>query len=383
MKFVLFCHSLVSDWNHGNAHFLRGVCSELDARGHCVEVYEPENGWSLRNLLEDQGPAAVSAFHRVYPQLRSHFYDPATLDLDRVLDGADVVIVHEWNDPQLVQRVGRHVAGSRCAALFHDTHHRIVSDPQSLARLDLANYAGVLAFGEVIRRQYLERGWIQHAWTWHEAADVRRFHPRSRESLDGDLVWIGNWGDDERTQELHEFLLEPVAALNLSARIYGVRYPDAVRRQLTASGISYAGWLANYSTPEVYAKFGCTVHVPRRAYARLLPGIPTIRMFEALACGIPLVSAPWEDCEALFDAGSDYLVARNGAEMRTHLQTLRTDRAFAERLAKRGAEVILQRHTCAHRVNELLEIVAALRRPGSPRMTEPRVYPLQTASPLQ
>ncbi|MGH8174867.1 MAG: glycosyltransferase, partial [Steroidobacter sp.] len=46
MKFVLFYHSLVSDWNHGNAHFLRGVVSELLARGHAVDVYEPENGWS-------------------------------------------------------------------------------------------------------------------------------------------------------------------------------------------------------------------------------------------------------------------------------------------------------------------------------------------------
>jgi hypothetical protein len=92
MKFVLFYHSLISDWNHGNAHFLRGVCSELDALGHRVEVYEPRDGWSLRNLLQDQGPTAIRAFHSAYPRLSSHFYDPATMDLDRVLDGADVVI---------------------------------------------------------------------------------------------------------------------------------------------------------------------------------------------------------------------------------------------------------------------------------------------------
>jgi spore maturation protein CgeB len=381
MNFVLFCHSLVSDWNHGNAHFLRGVCSELDARGHRVEVYEPDDGWSLRNLLQDQGPAAVSAFHAAYPQLRSRSYDPATLDLERVLDGADVVLVHEWSDAELVQRIGRCVAGSRCIALFHDTHHRVVSDPQSLARLDLANYAGVLAFGEVIRRRYLERGWTEHAWTWHEAADVRRFRPQARVSQAGDLVWIGNCGDDERTQELQEFLLGPVARLGLTARIYGVRYPEAVQRQLAAAGVEYAGWLANHRAPQVYAQFGCTVHVPRRAYASLLPGIPTIRMFEALACGIPLVSAPWDDSEGLFEAGRDYLVARNGAEMCAHLQMLRADRAFAARLAGQGVATILRRHTCAHRVEELLGIVAGLRRPASSRPAEPRTNPLHSASP--
>ena len=51
MRVVVFCHSLVSDWNHGNAHFLRGVLSELIARGHEVRVWEPEGAWSLKNLL--------------------------------------------------------------------------------------------------------------------------------------------------------------------------------------------------------------------------------------------------------------------------------------------------------------------------------------------
>ena len=44
-------HSLVSDWNHGNAHFLRGVVTELQDAGHTVDVYEPEDGWSRRNLV--------------------------------------------------------------------------------------------------------------------------------------------------------------------------------------------------------------------------------------------------------------------------------------------------------------------------------------------
>src|SRR3712207_3430678 len=55
MKFVLFYQSLLSDWNHGNAHFLRGVASELIARGHRVDIYEPAHGWSLSQLLADHG----------------------------------------------------------------------------------------------------------------------------------------------------------------------------------------------------------------------------------------------------------------------------------------------------------------------------------------
>jgi spore maturation protein CgeB len=100
--------------------------------------------------------------------------------------------------------------------------------------------------------------------------------------------------------------------------------------------------------------------VPRRPYVRALPGVPTIRVFEALACGIPLVSAPWDDAEGLFSPGADYLVARDGAEMRGQLRALLDDPAHAHALAARGRHTVLQRHTCGHRVEELLAIARAL-----------------------
>src|SRR5579884_1379959 len=108
MRIVMFYHSLVSDWNHGNAHFLRGVVSELLARGHDVRVFEPEDAWSARNLVAEHGPAALDAYRTAYPALTSTRYDPASFDLDAVLAGADLVLVHEWNDHALVERIGKH-----------------------------------------------------------------------------------------------------------------------------------------------------------------------------------------------------------------------------------------------------------------------------------
>jgi spore maturation protein CgeB len=365
MKFVLFYHSLVSDWNHGNAHFLRGVVGELLARGHAVEVYEPAGGWSRAHLLAEHGQAALGAFAARFPRLRSRLYDD-TLDLDRALDGADVVIVHEWNAPELVARIGRHHRGARGQCLlFHDTHHRSVTAPQEMQAYDLRDYDGVLAFGDAVRRRYVENGWCERAWTWHEAADVRVFRPQPDGGEDGDLVWIGNWGDDERARELAEFLIAPIAALGLRAAVYGVRYPPAALAALAQARIAYRGWLANHRAPDVFARFRVTVHVPRRPYVEALPGIPTIRMFEALACGIPLVSAPWDDVEGLFAPGADYLVARDGADMARQLRLLLQDRALAAELAAHGLRTIRARHTCAHRVRELLGLVAAWRRQAS------------------
>ena len=378
MRVALFCHSIASDWNHGNAHFLRGVARELLARGHQVVSWEPADAWSAANLVAERGPAALDAWLAAYPALRGvrRTYDPAALDaaaLDRMTAGADLVLVHEWSDHALVRGLGeRRAAGAPWRLLFHDTHHRSVSEPAAMAAYDLRHYDGVLAFGATVRDVYRREGWAERVWVWHEAADHRVFRPIEGEAPEGDLVWVGNWGDDERTEELREFLIEPVRRLGLRARIHGVRYPDHARAELAAAGIDYAGALPNYEAPRVFARYGVTVHVPRRPYVRALPGVPTIRVFEALACGIPLVSAPWHDSEGLFTPGEDFLVARDGAEMRRQLRAVLHDEALARALAERGRRTVLARHTCAHRVDELLAVAGEL---GIPAPTPPHLLP--------
>jgi spore maturation protein CgeB len=176
-------------------------------------------------------------------------------------------------------------------------------------------------------------------------------------------VWIGNWGDGERSEELVEFLLKPARDAQLPLDIHGVRYPGEAKRILNKYGAEYRGWLANADVPQVFANHLATVHVPRRFYTDALPGIPTIRVFEALACGIPLVSAPWSDCENLFRVGEDFLMVSDGVQMTRALTDLKNDHALRETLVRNGLETIRARHTCAHRANELLSIVERMRAP--------------------
>jgi spore maturation protein CgeB len=297
----------------------------------------------------------------VYPLIASEFYDPDLIDLDRALEGASVVLVHEWNPHALVQRIGEHHTRTGGYALFfHDTHHRSVTDRAGMAAYDLSGYDGVLAYGGVIRDLYIANGWAKAAWTWHEAADTRVFRPINFRKT-GDVVWVGNWGDGERTEELREFLIGPVKALGLKARVYGARYPLESLQELAAARIEYGGWLPNYRVPVIFAQYRVTVHIPRRPYARALPGIPTIRPFEAMACGIPLISAPWDDCEGLFRPGRDFLYARDANETITNLRTVLSDAEYAHTLAASGLETIHACHTCAHRAAELVARVAGLR----------------------
>jgi len=160
-----------------------------------------------------------------------------------------------------------------------------------------------------------------------------------------------------------------VKRLGIRARVHGVRYPAEAIDRLQNSGIEYRGWLANFDVPEIFARFRITVHIPRQPYSTALRGIPTIRPFEALACGIPLVSAPWDDMEGLFRPGTDYLVARTGTEIMEHLRTLCTDRDFSAQLASNGRETILARHTCSHRVDELLTIYREIATPQKELVT--------------
>ncbi|WP_262027286.1 glycosyltransferase [Microvirga sp. Mcv34] len=359
MKFIYFTHSLASCWNHGNAHFLRGVLRELIHRGHEVMAYEPRGAWSLENLRRDHGEAGLHAYRDLYPELSSTIFDP-DLDIRETLSDADVVIVHEWNEPWLVAAIGRaRRQGGRFKLIFHDTHHRAVSDPDAIRQFDLDGYDSVLAFGQTLAEVYRRWGWGDRVHVWHEAADTRLFHPPAQETKREGPVWIGNWGDGERSAELESFLFRPAQKVGLPLDIYGVRYPEAALQTLDRYGVTYRGWLPNARAPEVFAKHLATVHVPRRFYVDMLPGIPTIRVFEALACGIPLISAPWNDSENLFNPGTDYLVARDETQMERHMTAILNDSDLRRSLVENGLEAIRSRHSCAHRVDQLLAILAS------------------------
>ena len=362
MNITFLVHSVVSCWNNGNAHFQRGVISALEARGHHVQILEPRDGWSRVNFLREAGTDGLAAFAAAFPCLRPQLYSSVHQALELLEAGEpDLVVVHEWNAPELVNAIGvRRKTRSSFRLLFHDTHHRAVSEPDEINRFDLSFYDGVLAFGASIARVYERRGWARRVWTWHEAADTRRFRPQTDTAPDGDLVWIGNWGDGERSDELRELLLKPAAALGLRSTIHGVRYPETALAELARRGIRYGGWLANHLVPEIFARHRLTVHVPRRPYAKALRGIPTIRVFEALACGIPLISGPWADDENLFPKDA-YLSAENAREMERAMRAVLEDGDLAGALREKGLAAIMERHSCDHRAEELLNIYRSLR----------------------
>ena len=368
LRLAYFAHSFRSDWNNGNAHFLRGLMRSMVAIGHDVKLLEPASAWSIENLQQEaDGEWALQEFNRTYPELNVTLYASQDEDgllceqLRETLRNVEIVILHEWNPPALAQILLQLRDDMGFRLLFHDTHHRASSSPEQIASFGLERFDGILAFGEVLRTLYRERFGLRQVWTLHEAADVSVFHPQPVEERRTDMVWIGNWGDEERSAEIQDFFLKPAARSSGMRRftIYGVRYPAQGLQALMQAGVQYAGYLPNLQAPCVYGSSGLTVHIPRRQYSSVMPGIPTIRVFEALACGIPLISAPWRDAEQLFRAG-DFLFVTDCEQMTKAIEHLLENPAQAQDQAALGLETILARHTCDHRARELTEICQEL-----------------------
>jgi len=170
LKFRFFAHSWVSDWNHGNAHFLRGLARELTRMGHEVRCYEELGAWSLTNLMSHEGTAAISAiddFRHIYPELDIHFYQRGSNFeefLNQELRDADVVIIHEWNDPQVVNAILQRKRKGKFLALLHDTHHRVYTSAHEILKFNLHQIDGVLAFGEAIR--FMKRLMSRYSCRW-------------------------------------------------------------------------------------------------------------------------------------------------------------------------------------------------------------------------
>ena len=215
---------------------------------------------------------------------------------------------------------------------------------------DLSGYDGVLAFGAALAEVYRDWGWGNRVFVWHEAADTRLFRPPEGEAAREGLVWIGNWGDGERSEELREFLLEPARSAGIALDVHGVRYPpDALealqelRRALSrlAPERRRAGGIRPASRDRARPPPLLCGRPPRH------PDDPRIR--GARLRHPAAVLAPWEDAESLFHPGRDYLVARSGDEMARYMRSTMHDPSLRASLAASGLATIRARHTCAHR----------------------------------
>ena len=307
MRIVYFTHSLASCWNHGNAHFLRGVLRALDPPAAMrSQASSPPAPGACATWWPTTAEAALDAFRDAIPTSPHEPTDPTSTSPRRRTD-ADLVIVHEWNDPRARRRPRRRPGARRPLHPAVPRHPPPGGQRPGGDRAPSTSPATTACWrsARLWRRSTAAGAGARRAFVWHEAADITPL-PSAGDEASRATGWSGSatGATASARAELERFLLAPGRA-RPACRSTSMACAIPPRRWRCWRGTARAtaaGW-PTPRAPAVFARHLATVHVPRRFYVEALPGIPTIRVFEALACGIPLVCAPWSDAEAPVPAG--------------------------------------------------------------------------------
>ncbi len=346
MKLVIFGLAVSSSWGNGHATLWRGICSALDRRGHRVVFFERDVPYyaANRDLTDLPGGGELVLYTNwdvVFPAARRHVRD------------ADVAMVTSFCPDALP--ACELVLDSNARRVFYDldtpvTLSRLAAGqpveyigPRGLRDFDLVmSYTGGAAL-DLLRTALGAR----RVASLYGSADPDVHRPASADTrYSGILGHLGTYAAD-REAPLRALFVEPARCLpNEKFLLAGAMYNGSFPWQPNI-------FLRPHIAPGDHAAFYCstklTLNVTRGAMAKM-GYCPSGRLFEAAACGAPVLSDYWEGLEQFFEPGSEILIAHDTAEA---LDALRRAPADLVRIAHAARERTLAQHTAAVRAAEL------------------------------
>lgn len=355
LDIVIVGLAITSSWGNGHAVTYRGLVRELAEQGHRVTFLERDVPWYRDNRDMPDPPGCATVLYDDLDALKEHTDSIAAADL--VIVGSyvpDGVEVGDW-----VQDVARGVVA------FYD-----IDTPVTLARLargdelylaarQIRDYDLYLSFtgGPTLDRLEREFG-VPLAKALYCSADPKHYYPEHTE-LRWDLGYLGTYSDD-RQPTVDAFLTRPARVLPEHRFVVaGPQYPEGIDWPDTVERIEH---LPPAEHRAFYNAQRFTLNVTR-ADMRQAGWSPSIRLFEAAACGAPIISDAWPGLESLFIPGDEIVIARSVEHVIAALRDMpeAKRRAMGEAARRR----VLARHTAAHRARELVEAwreAAALKR---------------------
>jgi spore maturation protein CgeB len=344
LRIVILGLSITSSWGNGHATTYRGLVRELTARGHDILFLERDVEWYANSRDLPRPPHGKTMLYRTLSELKRRFAG-AIADADLVIVGSYV--------PEGAE-VGEWVTGTaRGLTAFYD-----IDTPVTLAKLArgeedyltaalIPQYQLYLSFtgGPTLERLEQEYG-AQMARPLYCSVDPALYHPEPATTR-WDLGYMGTYSDD-RQPGLDRLLLQPARAWRDGRfTVAGPQYPKSIRWPKNVHRIEH---LPPSRHRRFYNAQRFTLNLTRADM--VAAGFsPSVRLFEAAACGTPIVSDYWDGIDTLFEPGREILIARSAADVLASVRDLpEADRAA---LGQRARARVLSEHTAAHRAAEL------------------------------
>jgi spore maturation protein CgeB len=344
MRIVVIGLSITSSWGNGHATTYRALCRQLHARGHRIVFLERDAPWYADNRDLPEPPFARTELYASIDELRTR-HEGAVRDADLVIVGSYVpegIAVGEW-----VTTVARGVTA------FYD-----IDTPVTLAKLSnggadyvsrslVPRYDMYLSFtgGPTLGRLEREFG-ARMARPLYCSVDTTDYFPESADPQ-WDLGYLGTYSDD-RQPALAALMLEPARAL--SGRrfvVAGAQYPEEIAWPENVTRIVH---LPPREHRSFYNGQRYTLNITRADMVRA-GWSPSVRLFEAAACGTPIISDYWDGLEDFFDLGQEILITRSSADTAAYLHDMPDEERT--RVGERGRARVLEGHTAEQRAVEL------------------------------
>lgn len=366
MDIVVLGLSLSSSWGNGHAVTFRALLKALAARGHRILFLERETPWYAAHRDLGRVDWCELQFYAGLDELAR--FEDRVAAADAVIVGSyvpDGIEVGDW---------ARRTAGGVVA--FYD-----IDTPVTLARLErddcdylaarqIPAYDVYFSFTGGPTLQRLERAYgSPAARALFCSADPEAYRPVEAPRR-WDLSYLGTWSAD-RQPVLERLLVEPARRLpHLSFVVAGPQYPDDIDWPANVQRIDH---VPPADHPAFYAASRFTLNVTR-ADMVAAGWSPSIRLFEAAACGAPVISDVWPGLDELFAPGEEILLAHTGEDV---VAALQSPPSCARDMGLRARERILADHTPGHRagvVERELRAAAVLHR------DHPHPLPVREAS---
>jgi spore maturation protein CgeB len=363
MRLVVHGLTASSTWGNGHATLWRGLARALADLGHELVFLEKDQPWYAAHRDVTELPGGVLRIYRDLAEL-----PPA------LLDGADVAMVTSYC-PDALEATARVLASRARLKVFYDLDPGVTADhlaagreipwiaggPGPLAGFDLA-----LSFSGGGALALLRGLGARRAAPLHGSVDPAVHRPSAPAApFAGDLSYLGTYAAG-RQAGLEVLFLEPAARMPehtfvLAGAMYGDRFP-------WRQNVRWVRHLEPALHPAFFCSSPLTVNVTRPEMAAL-GHCPSPRLFEAAACGVPVLSDWFEGLDAFFEPGEEILVARSADEA---AEAVAAPRALLAAVGQRARERALAEHTAGARARQLVAFCEAAVRAPSPHPSPPQ-----------